>query len=194
MFKQLFTVLKMFSVSVKNVQTRLVQTPEHLAATRLLFEEYAASLSESVCLQNFAEELAALPASYAPPKGRLLLATVDDASAGCVALRLLSDEYAEIKRLYVRPNFRGFGVGKQLMKAVLNEAKNIGYKSMRLDTLPKEMAAAVEMYRAFGFTEIPPYMKNPVAGALCMELDLSRWIPEERVEFFSSRVANAESH
>ncbi len=159
-----------------------------IEAVRQLFQEYAASLSFNLCFQGFEEELARLPGEYAPWSGMLLLGLVDDQLAGCVALRRLEGEgnetraqlfggsdLCEMKRLYVRSNYRGCGLGSALVDAILNCGAAIGYRAMRLDTVPSEMGAAVEMYRKFGFVEIPPYRKNPITGAKYMELDLRAW-------------------
>ena len=149
------------------------QSAEDMARAHQLFEEYAAWLGISLCFQNFDQELAELPGEYAPPTGRLLLAFVDDEISGCVALRDLGNGTCEMKRLYLRPNFRGKGLGRELAGAIINEARQMGYRRMRLDTLPGFMDQAIAMYRSFGFKEIPPYYDNPVEGAKFMELSLS---------------------
>ena len=148
------------------------ETDEQVGEARALFSEYADSTGVDLCFQNFAEELAALPGDYAPPEGRLILAYVGNHLAGCVALRKLGGEGAcEMKRLYVRPAFRGTGLGRKLAESVIGEAVEIGYSSMRLDTLPA-MRGAIALYRALVFKEIEPYRHNPVGGSLFMELSL----------------------
>ena len=156
--------------SLKISQTR---TDSDIANARKLFEEYAASLGIDLCFQGFEQELATLPGSYAPPSGRLLLARDGSEIAGCVALRPLEAGVGEMKRLYVRPAFRGCGLGRMLAERVIRESRSAGYGRMRLDTLPT-MAAAMALYRQLGFHEIPPYRGNPVAGALYLELELNR--------------------
>src|SRR5690242_16403430 len=162
--------------------------PSRIEAVRELFKEYAESLSFNLCFQGFEEELAHLPGEYAPWSGMLLLALVDSKPAGCVALRKLSPEslsdddeilaeldICEMKRLYVRPQFRRVGLGRDLADAILKCAAAIGYRRMRLDTVPSEMATAVAMYRKLGFSEIAPYRENPVCGATYLELDVRTW-------------------
>ena len=148
------------------------ETPAHIAQARELFLEYAHSLSFSLCFQNFEQELAELPGGYAPPSGRLLLASVEGLPAGCVALHKLGENVCEMKRLYLRPQFRGKGMGLELARAAIAEARAMGYESMRLDTVEPVMQDAVAIYRGLGFREIPPYCENPVAGAVYMELML----------------------
>src|SRR5262245_13448943 len=145
-------------------------TAERIGQARLLFEEYAAWVEISLCFQNFDEELASLPGDYAPPHGRLLLAEGDDGLAGCIALRPLDEDACEMKRLFVRPEFRGQGVGRRLVTEIIAAAKEIVYRYMRLDTLPAKMDQALSMYRRLGFKEIEPYYSNPVVGATFMEL------------------------
>jgi len=147
-------------------------SPAQIEQARNLFVEYAKSLGFSLCFQNFDEELAKLPGSYAPPQGRLLLAEYEGELAGCVALRPLEPGIGEMKRLYLLPKFRGKGLGRAIAEHLIAEARQIGYRSMRLDTVEPVMKDAVAMYRRLGFREIPAYRKNPMAGTLYMELDL----------------------
>ena len=143
-----------------------------VAHARELFLEYAASLNFSLCFQNFDRELAELPGDYVPPHGRLLLMHYQMQPAGCVALHQLEPGICEMKRLYVRPTFRGKKLGVTLIDAVIAEARLIGYKFMRLDTVEPAMKDAVALYRRFGFKQIAPYRVNPMPGALYMELQL----------------------
>lgn len=149
----------------------LAESNQQLKIVRELFVEYATSLGFSLCFQDFDKELAELPGEYAPPDGSLILAMEDNNALGCVALRKLADGICEMKRLYVKPELRGKGFGKQLVKAVIDEAMKIGYTKMRLDTVPA-MKEAIALYRSIGFYEIKPYRENPIEGALYMEMDL----------------------
>jgi putative acetyltransferase len=148
------------------------QSPEQIESARALFNEYAAGLGIDLCFQNFAAELKGLPGAYAEPSGRLLLAVADGSPAGCIALRRIADGICEMKRLYVKPEFRGRGLGRILTERIITLARQLGYQRMRLDTLPGKMDPAIAMYRTFGFVEIQPYYLNPVEGALFMELKL----------------------
>ena len=149
-----------------------VESPAHIAQARELFLEYAKSLGFSLCFQNFDKELAGLPGDYALPEGRLLLVEYAGQLAGCVALHKLSDGICEMKRLYLRPQFRGKGSGRTLAERIIAEARQVGYERMRLDTVEPVMGDAVAMYRKLGFCEISPYRPNPIPGALYMELKL----------------------
>src|ERR1700735_2657539 len=143
-----------------------------IAQARELFLEYAQSLGFSLCFQNFDHELAALPGDYAPPEGCLLLAEYETQLAGCVALHQLEPGVCEMKRLYLRPQFRNQGLGRALAERIIMEARQIGYHRMRLDTVEPVMRDALAMYRKLGLTEIGPYRANPIAGAIYMELNL----------------------
>ena len=145
---------------------------EHLATVRELFMEYANSLEVDLCFQNFNQELAQLPGSYAPPEGRLFLAAEGTTPAGCVALRKIEDRVCEMKRLYVRPAFRGKGAGRLLAQAVIQAARECAYHQMRLDTL-SSLKEAITLYESLGFQRIPPYYDNPSPLAVFMELRLA---------------------
>lgn len=146
-----------------------------LAAVRTLFVEYANALGVDLCFQNFDAELHGLPGEYAAPRGALLLATVDGAFAGCCALRPLdSADYAnacEMKRLYVRPTFRGLGLGRKLAERIMELAQQADYACVLLDTLD-DMESARTLYEDLGFEDIPPYYFNPIAGAHYLKVDL----------------------
>lgn len=144
--------------------------PEHIEQARILFLEYGRSLGFSLDFQSFEEELKSLPGAYGPPSGRLLLARYHEHPAGCVALRKLEAGICEMKRLYVRPDHRGLGLGRMLVDRVIAEARTIGYERMRLDTVESEMKDAIALYRKIGFQEITPYSAIPIASALWMEL------------------------
>ncbi len=139
---------------------------------RRIFREYAAWLKVDLCFQGFEEELRELPGAYAPPKGCLLLAKDADAVAGVVALRPFEGDICEMKRLYVRPAWRGQGVGRRLAEAAIDAAKALGYARMRLDTLAF-MTAATGLYRSLGFSPIPAYYRNPLEGTLYLERRLA---------------------
>ena len=156
-------------------QTRLTmaqaESAAEIAEARRIFREYADRLGVDLCFQGFEQELAGLPGDYAPPQGRLLLAVDAGRVAGCVALRPNSTGDCEMKRLYVRPEFRGTGLGRRLALEIMRQGQGIGYRRMRLDTLPV-MKEAIALYRSLNFREIGPYRLNPVEGALFMEADL----------------------
>ena len=138
---------------------------------KMLFREYAASLSVDLCFQRFEEELSGLPGRYAKPDGRLYMALAGGSPAGCIALRRLDGARCEMKRLYVRPAFRALGLGRELAGRVIEDAKSMGCREMLLDTL-SEMGGAQALYEKLGFTDIPPYYENPVPGARYMRLIL----------------------
>jgi putative acetyltransferase len=146
-----------------------------MAQARAIFLEYAGSLSVDLCFQSFDQELASLPGDYAGPRGEILLAWCGTALAGCVALRAMDDaDYpnaAEMKRLYVRPAFRGSGLGRELTERILDAARARGYSAVLLDTLD-DMEAARALYEDLGFEEIPPYYHNPIAGAHYLKVSL----------------------
>ena len=162
---------------IATLQLEQATTPQQIELARTLFQEYGASLGFSLCFQNFDKELAGLPGDYAPPEGRLLIAYLDSEPAGCVALHEFEGRISEMKRLYVRPAFRGKLVGLALANGIIAVAREIGYERMRLDTVPSEMADAVKMYGRLGFKEIAPYRTNPQPGTLYMELDLTAPTP-----------------
>jgi ribosomal protein S18 acetylase RimI-like enzyme len=146
-------------------------TSADIALARALFLEYQAELGISLCFQGFDAELAALPGSYVPPQGRLLIARVGDAVAGCGALRPLPGEFGEMKRVFVRPGMRGHGAGLAICEALVAAARQAGYAKLRLDTLPS-MHAAQSLYARLGFVDTASHTDNPVEGARFMELTL----------------------
>jgi ribosomal protein S18 acetylase RimI-like enzyme len=155
------------------IQIIQAQTAEQIATARELMIEYATGLEFNLCFQGFEEEMKSLPGKYSPPEGRLLLALWQEKTAGVVALRPMSEpSLCEMKRLYVRPEFRGHEIGRRLAERVIAEAAEIGYARMRLDTIPGRMDRAIAMYREMGFCEIEPYYKTPVGHTLFMELAL----------------------
>jgi putative acetyltransferase len=157
------------------VQLVAPDTPQALDTLRDIFKEYARGLGVDLCFQQFDEELATLPGEYAPPQGALLLAMVDGQPAGCCALRPIEGtDYpnaAEMKRLYVRDAYRGLGLGRQLVEATLDAARQAGYACVLLDTLD-DMEAARALYEDLGFEDIPPYYHNPIPGAHYLKADL----------------------
>lgn len=157
------------------VTLALASSAEDLAIVRALLTEYAEALGLDLFFQDFDTELATLPGAYAPPRGGLLLALVDDMVAGCCALQPLDavdySNAAEIKRLYVRKAFRGFGLGRQLTEGILDVARQAGYACVLLDTLDN-MESARALYTDLGFEEIPPYYHNPIAGSHYLKVDI----------------------
>jgi putative acetyltransferase len=158
--------------AVKTLTCTQAESSEQISQVRVLFLEYGQSLGFSLCFQNFDQELAGLPGDYAPPEGRLLFGEYDGELAGCVALHKLESGICEMKRLYLRPPVRGKGLGRALAERIIAEARQIGYRRMRLDTVEPVMKDAVAMYRKLGFREVAPYRPNPISGAIYMELEL----------------------
>jgi len=148
------------------------RTEHEIDAARQLFGEYAASLDFDLGFQDFEREVRELPGEYSPPRGRLLVATVENRPAGCVAVRPIDDECCEMKRLYVHLGFRRLGLGRALAQAAIEAGRLAGYERMRLDTVP-QMAAARALYRTLGFREIDAYRFNPIQGTAYMELTLA---------------------
>jgi len=144
---------------------------DRLATIRTLFQTYESSLDTDLCFQQFEAELAGLPGDYAPPNGCLLLAQIEEKPAGCIALRRLDDATCEMKRLFVLPEFQGKRLGRGLVDALISRARQIGYRRIRLDTLPS-MERAISMYESLGFVDIEPYRPNPIEGARYLELPL----------------------
>jgi putative acetyltransferase len=147
-------------------------TSNDIEQARELFKEYEAALGISLCFQNFETELANLPGDYEPPQGRLLLAREFDQLLGCIALRPVGPTTCEMKRLFVRPEYRERRLGRVLVEAIIEEARKIGYTHMRLDTIRGKMDRAIALYRSMGFVEIPSYYDTPVDTTTFMELDL----------------------
>jgi putative acetyltransferase len=150
-----------------------VRTEKHFEYVKKLFIEYARSLDFDLHFQDFEKEIYEFPGEYAAPEGCLFLAMLDDQPVGCVALRKLSEHICEMKRLYVRPDYRGRKIGKKLAVMTIEKAKEMGYQWMRLDTI-STMKEAIDIYRKLGFKKIEPYRHNPIDGAVFMELGLRR--------------------
>ena len=148
--------------------------PEQAEAVRAIFREYAERLGVDLCFQNFDEELATLPGKYSAPAGRVLLACDQGREIGCVAMRPIDSAVCEMKRLYVRPQGRGLGLGRRLAESICQIANEAGYQRIRLDTLPT-MAEAQGLYADMGFRPIPSYVFNPISGTQYLELDLVAW-------------------
>ena len=155
------------------IDIRQVETADETTAARQIFREYEAWLGLDLCFQGFEEELKNLPGKYSPPVGRLYLAYSGKDLAGCIAMRDLGESVCEMKRLFVREEFRGQRLGRLLIEKLIGDARGFGYKKMRLDTFPPKMGKAVQLYESYGFSEIRPYYNNPHEGVLFMELDLS---------------------
>ena len=150
-------------------------TKEEFETAGKMFFEYSNSIGVSICFENLEKEVAELPGAYAEPSGRLLLAYSDNALAGCGALKRVDDRVCEMKRLFVRPGFRGEGIGKRLARALAIDAKSIGYSKIRLDTLPT-MKEAIALYRSIGFESTAPFRTLPVSGVLFMSASIERVI------------------
>jgi ribosomal protein S18 acetylase RimI-like enzyme len=146
-----------------------ISEPQDMFEVNLLLLQYARSLNFDLCFQHFEEELKTLPGEYGPPDGCLLLAKYGQEPVGCVALRKIETRICEMKRLFVRPEYRGLKIGKRLVQTVIEKAVQLGYERMRLDTVP-QMKPAQRLYETFGFTDIAPYRHNPIPGARFMEL------------------------
>ena len=149
----------------------IVENAAQLEQARTLFEEYWKSFGFTPCFQNFGDEVAGLPGAYAPPGGRLALAIIEGIPAGCVALKRFDENRCEAKRLYVRPEFRGHGVGRALLDWVIAQARAIGYRELVGDTMPV-MQQALDMYRRMGFEFTGPYAADPTPGAIFLRLRL----------------------
>ena len=162
------------------VKLRILGADDHveLEQVRQFFRNYAAWLGVDLDYQNFGEEMASLPGAYAAPAGRLFFAEFEGRPAGCVGIRPSSDGVCEMKRLYVEPDMRGNGIGRQLALAAIKAAKALGYRKVMMDTLPA-MRIAVKLYRELGFKEAPAYYPTPVEGTLFLALDLENWSESE---------------
>jgi putative acetyltransferase len=152
------------------VEIVMARSAEDYALAKELFLEYAGDIGLDLSFQNFDEELAGLTVQYGPSEGGILLLSVEDRPAGCVAVRRFEKDTAELKRMYVRPAYRGQGYGRRLGEEALALARRLGYQAIRLDTLP-QMGKAIALYQSFGFVEIEPYRFNPVPGAKYFELE-----------------------
>lgn len=157
--------------SSRTLEIRYPASAGEIGMVRELFEEYERSLGFDLCFQDFSRELAQLPGAYAPPGGWLLLATSDGIPVGCGGIRRIGDGICELKRMYVRPTFRGQKLGRRLALLLIDKARETGYKKMRLDTIAT-MVEAIGLYQSLGFRDIEPYYDNPVPGARFMELGL----------------------
>lgn len=157
---------------LNDIEIVQVTTPDDIDHCRRLFNAYAIWLNVDLCFQDFQAELAGLPGSYAPPRGRLLLAKAGYEVAGCVGLRPLGDNICEMKRLWVEPGFGGRGIGRSLAEAIVDAGRELGYSGMRLDTMPKRLKAAGHIYKTLGFKPIPDYYHNPLEGVVMYELIL----------------------
>lgn len=156
------------------MKIRQVRTKKEINQVRKLFREYEAFLGEDLCFQSFEEELAALPGVYSPPDGDLLIGIIGKRVMGCVAVRRLDDGVCEMKRLFVRQEARGKGLGRELAVSVMEVARKLGYSMMKLDTLER-LTEAINLYESLGFYRIEPYYENPLSGVLYWEINLNRF-------------------
>ena len=159
---------------MQNYEIIQAETKSEMEYVKALFLEYSNWLGDCFCFQGFEEELASLPGKYAPPNGRLYLVVSEGKYVGCIGIRRIEKGICEMKRLYVRPQARGLGIGKKLVDLVIADAKNEGYEKMRLDTLPEKMLGAQKIYKSVGFHKIDAYYANPIEGVMYMELDLTK--------------------
>ena len=159
------------------IHIKQVEGTSDLSAVRILFREYADSLAFDLLFQDFEKELESLPGRYAVPEGCLLVAENQDGIVGCVAVRKIEGGVCEMKRLFIRPEYRGTGIGRKLAMEIIRTAIRLGYSRMRLDTTPS-MNAATSLYRSLGFYDTAPYCYNPVPGAVYLELDLGTFEEE----------------
>ena len=164
--------MKKLSPRRSMIKLQIVEKADHVAQVKALFQEYAETRKNDPALENFHEEIDSLPAKYAVPDGNLILAYSDGNLAGCVAVHKLADGICEMKRLYVSPRFRGRGIGRYLVEAILKQAATMGYSHLRLDSIPS-MREAQELYQSIGFYEIPAYRHNPNEGTKYYEIDLN---------------------
>jgi ribosomal protein S18 acetylase RimI-like enzyme len=159
--------------TLSDIEMAEATSPEDIDHIRRLFRAYADWLNVDLCFQGFDEELDGLPGKYASPRGRLLLARAGREVAGCVGVRPLDDGICEMKRLWVEPGFAGHGIGRRLAEAIVGAGRELGYKTMRLDTMPARLKAAGHIYDTLGFLRIPDYYHNPLDGVVMYELELS---------------------
>ena len=157
-----------------DINIYIAETAEDIDDAKSLFIEYAKSLNFDLCFQGFDEEITVLPGKYSAPDGVIYLAKYGGNLAGCIALRMLEPEICEMKRLYVKPGFRKFGIGRKLCDKLIKFALSKGYKKMRLDTISHLMKDAIKLYKSYGFYEIPAYYDNPQEGVVYMEKSLNQ--------------------